>query len=199
MAIVGGLVAAIFGGIIWSVLVGATEYEIKWFAIGIGALVGFVMSVMTPVRSDSLGVYAALLALLGLGAGKFLGIEKAYIPAAKRAILADEQALTVAFAVFYYERGQFSPDLQDRLARYGGNLDSLDAMPEDLVEDMVAEATERMRATSPADRERVVRGLINSALARTTFSERFKSTLGPFDILWSLAAIAAAWRIMKGD
>jgi hypothetical protein len=194
-ALFGGAVTAIAAAIAWSLLVGWTEYEAKWFAVGLGALVGFVMSRMTTARGHTVALYAAMLAAFGLAAGKLLSVRSAYVPVAREVIVQDEQALTVAVAFDMFAREQYSPDLQHELYRFP----VVDSIPPEMVERMMEEAAGRLETAPPAERQRVVQALLDSALARVTLAEQFTAVLGFWDVIWFLAAIGAAWKIMKGD
>jgi hypothetical protein len=72
LAIAGGLVAAIVGGIAWGYLVQATEMELGIAAIGIGFLAGFgVVLVTRGKRGVPLQVIAAVSAVIGVLFGKY--------------------------------------------------------------------------------------------------------------------------------
>jgi hypothetical protein len=74
---VAGLAAAIVGGIIWGLIVDATESELGIVAIGIGVLTGF--AVMVASRGSTgvqLQVIAALAAAIGVLWGKYYAFVK---------------------------------------------------------------------------------------------------------------------------
>ena len=77
LAVVAGLAAAIVGGIIWGLIVEATESEFGIAAIGIGVLTGF--AVMFAARGSAgvpLQVIAALTAAFGVFWGKYYAFVK---------------------------------------------------------------------------------------------------------------------------
>lgn len=194
-ALFGGGVAAFAGALLWSLITGWTEIEWKWLAVGVGALVGFVMSRMTVARGAGPAAFAVVLAVLGLAAGKLLSVRSAYMPVARDIILEDEQAQTAAFTFDMFSRDAFSPDLQQEVYRYT----TFDSLPENLVAVMMEEGAERFERAPAAERQRVVQALLDSALARTTLAQQFAGTLSLWDLLWFFAAIAAAWKIMQPE
>jgi hypothetical protein len=71
-AVLAGLVAAIVGGIIWGLIVRATESEFGIASIGIGVLTGFaVVAVTRGSAGVPLQVIAALTAAFGVVWGKY--------------------------------------------------------------------------------------------------------------------------------
>jgi len=76
-AVVAGLIAAIVGGIVWGLIVDATESEFGIAAIGIGVLTGF--AVVLASRGSAgvpLQVIAALTAAFGVLWGKYYAFVK---------------------------------------------------------------------------------------------------------------------------
>ncbi len=66
-----GLVAAIVGGIIWGLIVIATDYEIGYMATGIGLLSGFAVLFFTEKKGLPLQIIAVVSALAGILVGKY--------------------------------------------------------------------------------------------------------------------------------
>lgn len=56
LAIVGGMVAAIAGGIAWAVVTVASGYQIGWMAIGIGFLVGMAVRTLGKGMTKTFGI-----------------------------------------------------------------------------------------------------------------------------------------------
>lgn len=72
-AIIGGILAAIAGGLIWGLIVNTTGYEIGWAAWGIGLLAGYGVVMFAKGRKGlPLQLVAALAAVLGIVIGKYL-------------------------------------------------------------------------------------------------------------------------------
>ena len=73
LAIVGGLIGAIVGGVAWGYLVKSTEMELGIAAIGIGVLAGFGVALFARGTGGvPLQVIAAAAAALGILWGKYL-------------------------------------------------------------------------------------------------------------------------------
>lgn len=72
--IAAGAGAAVVGALIWAVISAATNYQIGWMAIGVGALVGYAVRLAGKGADASFGIVAALLALLGCVIGNFLTV-----------------------------------------------------------------------------------------------------------------------------
>ena len=72
-AIAAGLVAAIVGGVVWGVIVKASDYEIGIAAWGIGFIAGTTVVLATRgAKGPRLQVIAVVCALLGILLGKYL-------------------------------------------------------------------------------------------------------------------------------
>jgi hypothetical protein len=72
-ALVGGGLAAIVGGVIWGLIVVATEYEIGFMAWGIGLLSGFAVLLFSKGRRGTpLQIIAVLSSVLGIAVGKYV-------------------------------------------------------------------------------------------------------------------------------
>lgn len=59
-----GLVAAVVGALLWILITYITKWQINFMAIGIGALVGFIVAKYNKQSSIAAGVMAAILACL---------------------------------------------------------------------------------------------------------------------------------------
>ncbi len=72
-AIAAGLVAAIAGGVVWGLIVRATDYEVGFVAWAVGFLVGTAVALAVR-RGDgtTFAVVAVVLSLLGILLGKYL-------------------------------------------------------------------------------------------------------------------------------
>jgi len=193
--VIAGSLAALAGAGMWTAVVLISGgWEIGWFAWGVGALVGFVMSRMSPLRSTQLGILAAVLAALGLAVGKVATFRAAVPKIAREILLADHDALARAFALDMRDAERYSPEVSVQLASLSGG----DTMPDALAERMMEEAQARMESAPPAERERVARAFSNRILAEIGISTQFGATLSAFDFLWFFLAIATAFKMMRG-
>jgi antitoxin component YwqK of YwqJK toxin-antitoxin module len=71
-ALVGGLLAAILGAVVWAVITVATKYQIGYMAIGVGLLVGFGVRFFGSGIDKKFGILGAFLSMLGCLAGNYL-------------------------------------------------------------------------------------------------------------------------------
>lgn len=194
-AIVAGLLAALLGAGIWTAVVAMTGFEVGWVAWGLGALVGFAMSRFTAQRSAQLGVYAAVLAVLGLAIGKVATV-RVMLPSLGRDIVMENEAiLAQAFAVDMRANERFSAQLSLDLARFGAD----DSLPPPILTRMMDEVQARMATAPPAERERVAAMFTSSVMGDVSLAEQFTATLSFFDLLWFGLAIATAFKFMRGD
>jgi len=75
IGVIGGLVAAIIGAIVWSTVTVLTEYQIGWMAVGVGILVGFAVRLLGRGEHIFYCVIGGGFALLGCVLGNlFSGI-----------------------------------------------------------------------------------------------------------------------------
>ncbi len=72
LALIGGVVAAFVGAGLWAGVTVATEYQIGWMAIGIGALVGVSVRTLGKGVTNVFGVTGGALALIGCVLGNIL-------------------------------------------------------------------------------------------------------------------------------
>jgi xanthosine utilization system XapX-like protein len=162
-------------------------------AWGVGLLVGVVMAAMTPARSATLGVYAALLAMLGLATGKVLTL-KIMSGSAHEVVLEHEETLAQAFLMDMRDRETFSPEVNQRLVALAE-----DTVPDALYATMQVEAQARMDAAPAAERERVAKQAVTMVMGSLSLPDQFMATLSLFDLLWFFLAIGTAWKIMRSE
>jgi acyl carrier protein len=134
VAIASGAVAAIIGGIIWGLIVIATDYEIGYMATGIGLLTGFAVVFFSGKKGLILQIIAVVSALVGIVVGKYITFY---------AILKDYVAS---------EYGQAAAQ-------------QVSILSSELID---------------------------------FFFESIGDLASPYDILWIILAIVAAWRIPRG-
>ena len=72
MALIAGVVVAIIGAIIWAAVTMATEYQIGYMALAVGAAVGLSIRFVGKGIDQVFGITGAILAILGCLLGNFL-------------------------------------------------------------------------------------------------------------------------------
>lgn len=195
-AIVGGALAALVGAGIWTAVVMISGgWEVGWVAWGVGALVGAVMSKMTPVRSVQIAAVASVLAAGGLAIGKIATFRIAVPNIARDMLLENDVMLAQAFALDMREGERYSAEVSVQLA----SLNTGDTLSDATAARMMEEAQARMERAPQAERERVAKMFANRILAETGLSTQFGATLSMFDILWFFLAIATAFKLMRGS
>ena len=75
VAIGTGAAAALLSGGIWAAIAIWTRLEIGWIACLVGGITGAAVCLVTPERSERIGLVAVLLACVGMVAGKMLTAE----------------------------------------------------------------------------------------------------------------------------
>ena len=107
IAVAGGGVAAIIGGIIWGLIVIATDYEIGYMATGIGLLTGFAVVFFSGKKGLVLQIIAVVSALVGIVIGKYItfyAILKDYVATEYGAAAAQEVSILSAELIdFFFE------------------------------------------------------------------------------------------------
>lgn len=79
LSVIAAFVAAIIGGIIWSVITIATHTEIAIIAWGIGGLTGYAVSIPSKDNITSVHkIVAVLTSLLGIALGKYIFFSNQY-------------------------------------------------------------------------------------------------------------------------
>ncbi|AZQ65392.1 hypothetical protein EI427_24585 [Flammeovirga pectinis] len=86
MAFIGGLIAAVIGGIAWAAITVATDYQIGYMAVAVGLLVGYTTRLFGKGVDQIFGIVGAAMALLGCVLGNFMTIIW---------LVANEQGMTI--------------------------------------------------------------------------------------------------------
>ncbi len=193
-ALFGGAVAALLGGGIWTAIVLGANLEVGWVAWGIGVLVGLTMSKLTPTRGQAIGLLAAILAALGLVAGKTMIIAIGTKPALVQDIQADSTWMAQAALADLRQTETLPAGVQEQLDA----LSFTDTLPDALWEQMLAAGAAHAAAANPAERERIATGYATALMESVGVMGLFRSQLGLWDLLWFGLAILTAWRIMTG-
>ncbi len=74
MAIVAGLLAAVFGAGVWAAVTVLTAFQIGWMAIGIGIVVGWTIRIVGKGLDQIYGIAGAILSLIGCALGNLLSM-----------------------------------------------------------------------------------------------------------------------------
>lgn len=77
-AVIAGLAAALVSAALWAAITVATGYQIGYMAIGVGAVVGFVVRRVGKGFDKIFGIAGALLSLVGCMLGNYLSMVAFY-------------------------------------------------------------------------------------------------------------------------
>lgn len=188
-----GVAAALAAGALWAVIVRLTSMEIGYAAWGIGLLVGLAMARVTSQRSQQLAMAAAVLALVGLIAGK------AFIHVSSTGMLADElsenpEVMTGIVASRMFEEGTLEPATQEAVtaSRAAG-----DTLSDELWDDMLEQAEARLATMTEEERKALASTIASGVIGNIGLIDGIVGQLGVFDLLWALLAVGTAYRIMS--
>lgn len=208
MPIVGGVVGGAIGAAIWTLVAYQTRYEIGWIAWGVGVLTG--IGVAAGARGSVgpiTGLVAAVISLAAVCGGRYAAISMLVDDFAGK--ITQNMHYTVDMAI-----GETATTVVNEWKAAGKKLNWPEGMdPEDAAlaseesefpTEVWAEATKRWSARSDADRTRFIAAkdseLRSDVSARlSSIKERgFVESIGLFDILFMLLAVASAYGVASG-
>jgi hypothetical protein len=111
--------AGIVGALVWAAIVHFTNYEIGYVAWGVGAFVGWAAAFM-GARGSTAAIAAAVIALVSVGGGRFLGL----------------QLSNNAFAEVVRE--SWTPDLYAEYVQDASDWGAVDVMKPEMVKEFMA-------------------------------------------------------------
>ena len=193
-AIIAGAIAAVVSGVIWGAIAAFTGREVGYVALGVGALVGFAVIKMTPERSAKVGLIAAVLALLGLFIGKMLGVEWGATPEVAKSFEKNQAVLADAVFEDMVAKGEVDKDLAEWMKNSTRDEKPPAELQPKLVE-LSKEVVKRLDNMTPEKKKTLAMRKAKQAIASIGYVERIKETASPYDILWILLALGAAWKI----
>ncbi len=197
-----GLLAASGIIIAWVALVYMTHHPVGVAAWGVGGLLGIVVAKAAKPPTKATGALAAVLTLVTVLVAKVVVVTVALQPIMRQELANDPAALTVLYLLEKTEHKSFSPDLQA----------TIDARP-DLVADttffgfgpghelrsrMIAEAADAAKASSFAERARLVHVHYDRFLSKLGFWVLLLGTFGLLDLLWIGLGMSTAWTLGQG-
>ncbi|MDH3496774.1 MAG: hypothetical protein OER21_08435 [Gemmatimonadota bacterium] len=194
-ALFAGLAAAIAGGALWAAIVLLTKYEVGYVAWAVGGLVGFVMARATAARGPTPALLAAVIATLGLLAGKAVIASVTTSPrAVAREVQRDDELMLQAAMFDLHSTETWPEPVQARL----DELATDDTLPDALWLDMQTAAATHASNAGPDGRQRIATAYAGRMLSGTTSFELFRAQFGLWDVLWFGLAVVTAWRLLRG-
>ncbi len=191
LAIAAGLVAALVAGGIWAALVMVTKMEIGYVAWGVGLLVGFAMTRVTANRTKGLALAAAVLAIVGLVAGKAIIFASSKDTIAQE-VEADADAMSSVFAWQMYQDRTLNESTLAEIDALGDN----EPVPETLWVQMKQQADARLATLNEEQKHQIALAGSTAIMSNLGFVGGIRAQLSAFDLLWLFLAVGTAYRMM---
>lgn len=195
-----GVLAAIGIIVLWVGLVYVTHHPVGVAAWGVGGLLGIAVAKAAKPPTAATGVLAAVLTVITVFLAKVVLVTVALQPILRDELANNPAALTVIFFERKVAQRSFSPELQA----------TVDARPElvgdttffgpgyEMRQQMIHEAMADAKASSFAERKRLVHENFDQFLSRLGFWKLFLGTFGILDLLWIGLGISTAWTLGQG-
>jgi len=186
--------------VVWVGLVYVTHNRVGVAAWGVGGLLGIVVAKVAKPPTKATGALAAVLTLVTVLLAKVVLVVAALQPMIRQALANDPGSLTGLFLVEKVQQKSFSPEVQA----------TINARP-DLVNDttffgpgyelrnqMLDEAGAAAKASSFAERDRLVHKHYDRFIDKLGFWVLLLTTFGLLDVLWIGLGMSTAWTLGQG-
>ena len=195
-----GLLAAIGIIVAWVGLVYVTHHPVGVAAWGVGGLLGIAVAKAAKPPTKAIGALAAVLTIVTVFFAKVVLVVVALQPILRQELANTPGSLTMIFLAEKIEHKSFSPELQA----------TIDAHPEvvgdtsffgpgyELRQQIIREAMADAKASSFAERERLVHKHFDQFLSQLGFWALFLGTFGLLDLLWIGLGTWSAWTLGQG-
>src|SRR5882762_7027993 len=195
-----GLLAAIGIIVAWVALVYVTHHPVGVAAWGVGGLLGIAVAKAAKPPTKATGALAAVLTLVTVFLAKVVLIVVALQPILRQELANNPASLAMIFLVEKTQQKSFSPELQKTIdARPDLVADTTFFGPgHEVREQMIAEAMTAAKASSFAERERLVHVHFDQFLSTLGFWALFWATFRLLDLLWLGLGISTAWTLGQG-
>lgn len=200
-ALIGGLVAGIFGAAVWVAIGYFLEAEVGYVAWGIGLIVGIGVAVGAETPGAGTGLLATAIAIGSVVAGKYFVVYFLMQSAMGEVadVSVDDDAVVNQLANEIVEERELT------MPEFGDDVDFESIEDEDFYPPGVwAEAKTKFAELSPeqvAERKDQHRQMIEEITGQLTSAIRdsaFKESFGGFDILWFALAAITAFKVGAG-
>ncbi len=195
-----GLLVSIVIVVVWVGLVYVTHNAAGVVAWGVGGLLGIVVAKSAKPPTKATGALAAVLTLVTVLLAKVVLVVAALQPMIRQELANDPGTLTVLFLIEKTQHKSFSPQLQATInARPDLVADSTFFGPgHELREQMVEEAGAAAKASSFAERDRLVHLHFDKFIDKLGFWVLLLRTFGLLDVLWIGLGMSTAWTVGQG-
>ena len=195
-----GVLAGIGIIVAWVGLVYVTHQAVGVAAWGVGGLLGIVVAKSAKPPTKATGALAAVLTLVTVLLAKVVVVVAALQPMIRQELANDPGTLTVLFLLEKTQHKSFSPQLQATIdARPDLVADSTFFGPgHELRQQMVEEAGTAAKASSFAERDRLVHVHFDRFIDKLGFWVLLLTTFGLLDVLWIGLGMSTAWTLGQG-
>ena len=195
-----GLLAAIGVIVAWVGLVYVTHHPAGVAAWGVGGLLGIAVAKAAKPPTKATGALAAALTLLTVFLAKVVLVVVALQPILRQELANSPASLIMIFLAEKAQQKSFSPELQATIdARPDLVADTTFFGPgHELREQMIHEAAAAAKASSFAERERLVHVHFDQFLSQLGFWALFLGTFRLLDLLWIGLGMSTAWTLGQG-
>ena len=187
--------------IAWVAVARITHNDVGLASWGVGGLLGIAVAKAAKPPTKATGILAAILTAATLLVAKLAVVVFALQPVLREEFVQDWRATSSLFFLDMAKNHSFSPDLQH----------TLDTRPEllrdtsflgagaQLRSQIDSEVVARAKASTLAERERLVRAHYDSSLmSKFGFWVLLLLSFGPLDLLWMGLGIATGWKLGQG-
>jgi hypothetical protein len=195
-----GLLASIGIIVAWVGLVYVTHHSVGIAAWGVGGLLGIAVAKAAKPPTKATGFLAAVLTVVTVFFAKVVLVVVALQPILRQELANTPSSLTMIFLAEKTEHKSFSPELQatlDSRPELVGDT-SLFGPGYELRQQMIHEAIADAKASSFAERERLVHKHFDQFLSQLGFWVLFLGTFGLLDLLWIGLGTWSAWTLGQG-
>lgn len=197
--VIGALLGGLIGAIIWAASVYFTGYEIKYVAVGVGALSGWGSRLLGGGRDYHLGLFASACAFVAILVGVFFGAK-----------LYTEKTISVEVATFEYETRlehakeatelTTQDEYKDFIAASKSTLykpvDPGSITAKEVLEFQAIELPKLKKfAVGEPAREAFIEQERKAFLAKQTTKDFFIIGITPYLFLWVVAGVGLAWKL----
>ena len=195
-----GLLVSIVIVVVWVGLVYVTHNAVGVAAWGVGGLLGIVVAKSAKPPTKATGALAAVLTLVTVLLAKVVLVVAALQPMIRQELANDPSTLTVLFLIEKTQHKSFSPQLQATIdARPELVADSTFFGPgHELRQQMLEEAGAAAKASSFAERDRLVHVHFDRFIDKLGFWVLLLTTFGLLDVLWIGLGMSTAWTLGQG-
>lgn len=195
-----GILVAIGIIVLWVGLVYLTHHPVGVAAWGVGGLLGIAVAKVAKPPTTATGWLAAVLTVITVFLAKVVLVSVALQPIMRDELANNPAALTVIFFEQKVAQRTFSPELQATIAARPDLVGDTTFLGPgyELRQQMIREAIADAKASSFAERKRLVHENFDKFLSRLGFWKLFLGTFALLDLLWIGLGTWTAWTLGQG-